>query len=517
MPWFGRGRSEVPSTWAAALEQVLEAVDPTRKVAEFVLAGQPVEALENVNSGHRMMQRHGRWNSEPAKQAAATLYAGFGDVDAAVLRRWSRVLDATGGTGGWGLALGDVAGCHWPELMLQQAAACVPSGQLPITFADLERIAAEDGTAPTDLVWMAFTLAPHHRYQSRSVRDCLSRLPGFEDAVAAHREIAASVLVSGSVDERVAAASLLAALGDTVLGVLAEPLAEAATSTSAQVRAAIRPLITRIDGPAIDPLRRLAADGEPARRACPLEVLAARPDQRAWALKTAAADQAASVRALSARWEAGNAPAEAGEEIEILPESPPLPSWSLAAADAERVANQVCEALRRGVESFNGRLHGQFKRPLHEPSPDTPDRIARLLVADGPARVDDKLDGIPAPGPVKSQVAGVIQHHGYSPATAIQLMAVLGWLGNQIYRPWADVIEEAHARTGQPDLLTVQRMLDAVGVDGRASVWSAYGASWGPRIGRGWPDEHVWPCCGTRSPAPRFAVWSGSRDPTTTD
>lgn len=283
------------------------------------------------------------------------------------------------------------------------------------------------------------------------------------------------------------------------------------------MRAAIRPLITRIDGPAIDPLRRLAADGEPARRACPLEVLAARPDQRAWALKTAAADQAASVRALSARWEAGNAPAEAGEEIEILPESPPLPSWSLAAADAERVANQVCEALRRGVESFNGRLHGQFKRPLHEPSPDTPDRIARLLVADGPARVDDKLDGIPAPGPVKSQVAGVIQHYGYSPATAIQLMAVLGWLGNQIYRPWADVIEEAHARTGQPDLLTVQRMLDAVGVDGRASVWSAYGASWGPRIGRGWPDEHVWPCCGTRSPAPRFAVWSGSRDPTTTD
>ena len=39
----------------------------------------------------------------------------------------------------------------------------------------------------------------------------------------------------------------------------------------------------------------------------------------------------------------------------------------------------------------------------------------------------------------------------------------------------------------------VQRMLDAVGADGRALVWSAYSTSWGPRIGRDWPDDHVGP------------------------
>ena len=41
MPWFGKGRSDVPSAWAAALGQLLEAMDPTHKVAEFVLTGQP--------------------------------------------------------------------------------------------------------------------------------------------------------------------------------------------------------------------------------------------------------------------------------------------------------------------------------------------------------------------------------------------------------------------------------------------------------------------------------------------
>jgi hypothetical protein len=39
MPWFGKGRSDVPSAWVAALEQVLEDVDPTRQIAGFVLTG----------------------------------------------------------------------------------------------------------------------------------------------------------------------------------------------------------------------------------------------------------------------------------------------------------------------------------------------------------------------------------------------------------------------------------------------------------------------------------------------
>jgi hypothetical protein len=74
-------------------------------------------------------------------------------------------------------------------------------------------------------------------------------------------------------------------------------------------------------------------------------------------------------------------------------------------------------------------------------------------------------------------------------------MTALGWLDwpQRGDRPWAEVINEVHARTGTPDLLTLQRMFDAAGADGRELVWSAYSASWGCRVGRDWADDQVWP------------------------
>jgi len=503
MPWFEKDRSDVPSAWAAALEQLLEAMDPTHKVTEFVLTGQPAEALKNARNSNQWAHGSIVWHVPAAQQARAmgTLYAGFGDVDAAVLRRWGRVLDTAPRAG---LGLGDIGGWHWPELMLQQAAAGAPSGPLPFTFADLARIAEEDGTPAAELVRMAFTVAPYSRYggHADSARRYLSRLPGFADAVVAHRNVAGSRLVSGSVDERVAAAKLLGMLGDAVLGALAGPLVEAATSTSAQVRDAARAVLARVDGAAVDPLRAMATDGTPERRAHALDLLAARPDQHAWARQTAAADRAASVQALRARWDAADAPVEI-DESELLPELPPLPSWSLPAADAERIANQVYEAIRRGIESHNStqeaHLHRHHPnhpfRELPEPPRSFVAELAGLLAADRPVRVGTSLDGIPSlPRRVHDQLADVIREHGYAPSTAVQLMVAFQWFGQRGgYGPWAEVIDEVHARSGGLDLLTVQRMLDAAGADGRAFLWLAYSAKWGSRLGRDWPDEHVWP------------------------
>lgn len=500
MPRFGKGRADVPRAWTAALERVLEAVDLNRQVAEFVLTGEHAEALKKPYSGHPWGYI-GHWDSDAAKKAIATLYAGFGDVDAAPLRRWGRVLDATLGTHPWGLSLGDVAGYHWPELMMRQAAAGNPSAPLPFTFADLERIAAEDGTPPAALVRMAFTLPPYSRYQNQNTRRYLARLPGFADAVATHRDVAESALASGSVEERVAAATLLGALGEPVLSAMAEPLVEAATSTSTKVRDAARPVIARIDGEAVEPLRRLATGGKPERRAYALELLAARPDQRAWAIQTAGADGAASVRALSVRWERPDMPAS--NDQESLPEPPPLPSWSLADSDAQRVANQVMEAVREGVTSHNRGMaahrqrfpnHTQFQ-DVSQPPRSTAGSLAHLLADEEPVRVSDKLDGIPPLAHFASDIAEAIRKHRFSLTTTIQVMAAVGWFGwsQHTFQSWAEVIDEVHARTGGPDLHTVQRMLDAIGADGRALVWSSYSASWGFRIGRDWPDDHVWP------------------------
>jgi hypothetical protein len=85
LPWIGSGRGDVPRAWADALEQVLEAADPTRQVADFVLTGRRAEALKTVKGGQLRMRRAGGWNGDAANKALATLYAGFGDVGAPVL------------------------------------------------------------------------------------------------------------------------------------------------------------------------------------------------------------------------------------------------------------------------------------------------------------------------------------------------------------------------------------------------------------------------------------------------
>jgi hypothetical protein len=502
LPLFKKARSDVPRSWADALTKALKPVDPTGKVAEFVLTGQPAAALQAVKLVNSWSGPLTRFPGSGAKDNIAALYAGSGQVDATVLRRWGMALDAAQGNFIWGLALGDLAGCHWPELMLQQAAAAVaPSAPLPVTFADLERIAAVDGTPASSLVRMIFTLAPHARYQLKTARGHLLRLPGLGHAVAAHTDVAASALRSGSADQRVAAATLLDALEPGVLSLLAEPFAEAATAGSAKVREAAVPVLSRIGAAATEPLRRLATEAEPSRRAYALELLAARPDQRAWAVQTAEADRAASVQALTARWQSADTITEPAEDL--LPELPALPSWSIAVADADRIAHQVLEAARRAIEAHNRSLttlrqrhpNWQGSREIPEPPRGAAARLAGMLAAHGPAQVADKLDGIPEIPQISSQVTAALQKERCSAAAATQVMAALGWLtlAQAHHRPWSAVIEDVHARTGGPDLLTIQRMIDAVGANGRSLVWSAYRASFGPRIGRGWPGDQVWP------------------------
>jgi hypothetical protein len=491
--------AEVSGEWRAALEQVLEPGDATGQVLEFVLTGEPARALHDARGGPGWQHSFG-WLNKPQQRMMATLYGGFAEVDAVVLRRWGKVLDASprSGTG-----LGGLGDRHWPELMLQQAAAVVPSGPLPLTFADLERIAAVDGLAAADLVRMAFTIPEYARYErfTAQAHGYLARVPGFAEAVAAHRDVVASALASGPVDQRVAGVSLLSVLDDTVVAACAGELAEAATGTSVKVGEPAREVLSRVGAAAVEPLRSLASGGAPGRRAQALDLLAAFPDQREWARATAAADQAASVRAVIARWDAAEAPAEAEE---LVPELVPLPSWALPADEAERVASQVYECVRRGVAVGNRALEELARRdPAHyprgprlatEPPSSLAADLARLLADDRPVSVGTELSSVASLSYlVHDQLAELIRTRVYPPATAIQLMLVFRWFGQRGgYGRWEEVLDELHARTGI-DLLTIQRMLNAAGVDGRAFLWLSYSRVSGARLGRDWPDEDVWP------------------------
>ena len=146
------------------------------------------------------------------------------------------------------------SGCGKTTLLRMLAGFEFPdSGRIVLDGRDITAVPAHK--RPVNMVFQRVTLFPHLnvfeniafglRLKRVSAEDMrrrvgealeLVRLPGFADAVTAHRDVAASALLSGSVDERVAAATLLGELGDMVLVALAEPLVQAATSTSAKVR-----------------------------------------------------------------------------------------------------------------------------------------------------------------------------------------------------------------------------------------------------------------------------------------
>jgi hypothetical protein len=108
MPLMAKGHNDVPRAWAAALELVLEPVDPTRQVTDFVLTGQPADGLKALKGDHMWARRTFLRNTSAGEKPLVTLYVGFGDVGPAVLRRWGQVLDESWGTSRWGLTLGDV-------------------------------------------------------------------------------------------------------------------------------------------------------------------------------------------------------------------------------------------------------------------------------------------------------------------------------------------------------------------------------------------------------------------------
>ncbi|SEE93939.1 DUF4132 domain-containing protein [Jiangella alba] len=498
MTLFRKGRRASGSrTFAEALEAVFGRDQDGKARVSYVLTGSPITALTGAGNGGRATYLDRR------RRPFGELYANVVDVDAAVLRRYGRILDAVRGGASWGLSMGQVGGGNWFELMLTQADdAAAPNAPLPITFADLARAAAVDGADPADLIRATLELPQYARYAPNPAK-MLARLPGYAEALVEHRTLASAILTTGSVDSRVRVAQVIgAALSAAQLEAFTEPLAEAATASSTQVREAARGVLARVPDAAVAPLRRLAVEAKPDQRGHAIDLLAAMPEQLGWALETARADRAATVRAVGARWEAAeSAPAEGQLE---LPEPEELQSWGLPRAEADALATQVTEAITAAVGRHNDQIrvhrqslqtHPRFRgaKELSPPSSADTKALARFLAASAPPSVQDDAVVEVLGGHVVQPVFEIARDR-LDAVTAVKLLAGLHLLvaNDALDSRALDALEGVHARTGGPDLLTLQRMLDQVGVYGRAAIWRSYCSAHGTRLGRAWPDEQVW-------------------------
>lgn len=495
--WVRREQGGGPGReWVAALRTAVQHVGGDEGVVDHVLTGRDPAVLARVpvQSWYSVSTRE----LHPKAAALRTLYAGARDVDAAVLRRWGHVLDRVHGAASWGLVLGPVAGCRWPELMIGQAGASTRASEpLPLTFDDLARVAAVDGATPADLLTAVFTVQGYQGHVHGGSRAALVRMPGLADALTAHRDLVTAALTVRDVEGRLAALDVVGlTLTDDALVDFVEPLAVGATASSAQVRGAAQAVLDRTGPAAVPPLRALAVSGRPDARARALDLLAERPDEYDWAVATAGADRAESVRSMPARWEAERA-AEAAHIPEALPDAPPPTRWGLPRPDAEAVARAVVGALATDVAEANRRraayARAQGGSPRQEPVPGATEvaALTKVLASTRPpvpgsarARPDDRW--------ALARALTTAASRGDVDATSAVALLVAAGLADQ-QSALVMVLQAVHARSGEPDLLGLQQMLDEAGLDGRTLVWTACVTGWISGLARGWPDEHVWP------------------------
>ncbi|MBM7129944.1 DUF4132 domain-containing protein [Dyella mobilis] len=450
------------------------------------------------------------------------LYPGFDDIPIDVLVRWTRVLAAAYSALNarqWTLALpGDV---REPEALLTHASGVnhsVQSNQKGdiqhVTAVGVEKLLAALGLQPSALLLAAFSM-PAQRlwmfdYRAKMVTDLI----GYAEAVERHCEVLRPTLFLPLPPQRLHAIDMLGAASDAALIPFTSEIAELATAGNKQVRQAVDALLSRTDSKGLDALKRLAREAKPDQRATALQkiwqIATAGKDEplETFAVQTASADNAASVRALVLEWNAANESASAGAD-QYQFETPTI-DWSIPnKSQIEGLLDKLDVQVEQSVRHANQQLQERYDREsANAPVKWKPHFVAALekgefkkfrsyLMSDetkpvSPVELHRRLSHshlVPALRTLAADSAFpttlllkslayfslLNQHAGVLSGTAITMLS------------------ERYRATGHPTLLEISEMLNALGVDGADSLTSAYCNPWDSTVQKTWTQDAAWP------------------------
>mgnify|MGYP003809873035 CR=1 FL=1 len=293
----------------------------------------------------------------------------------------------------------------------------------PLTFAVLRRYAMAKGADPQELLpWL--TADNGGRGRESAASRAVALLADFADVLSEHTDLARSWCTEGSARHRTARLHMLDRAHADTLAAIADSLVEAATARSAEVRTAAAPLVARVFAAASPGLLRLAQGRSVDRRLVALRLLAALGDAstRAVAVQLAEADATGSIRELPARWRAEWAAEEAeaagGAEVEQRPAGAPIdwrvevtPQLLARVDDVVEAVRQLRDGWQQTASSATGSPSeiaraGQLLAETLEPEPLRARLVATLtagcppdLTLEAPSELSSlaaTLDGLPA-------------------------------------------------------------------------------------------------------------------------
>lgn len=517
----------VPREWAENLEALLAPIDAkpagggTPIVADmlrYVLVGEPANVVATVVSRKDVgehLQIIG-WRQPGDRPEQKVLYAQFDEIPPAVGVRWARLLEAATGNQHYAFAL-KPGGALWPEALLYHAAGrsvgsysnVAPRAPF-LAAATMERLLEADGL-PASAVLVAAFSAHAQAYRAELV----GHMPGHDEAIHRHLDTLRPLIVAGGVTERVHALGMLKKAGSATLVALARELADLATCSSKQVRAAAEPLVRRVPDAIAPSIENLARAAKPDQRVAAMRLLwslgetPALATLRERARELAAADKAPSARELIAEWTAlaeAQAPSPVTDALLAVPD--PVIDWTGhltpgVAACVDRLVAGIRESVDKANRSAREHHAHMAKQGQHFPlrqqdqlAEEAADRLKAYIAAAEPQLARDRK---------LSREHG--WHHGanllvelatdpaLTPVALVKMLAFCGLLGENdggLEYPAVNAINAMHRTRGVPTLLEFAAIVAPIGL-GPRTIFRSYCRSWNSGLARDWSDDAVWP------------------------